>query len=82
MINLNHIPIDEIDVLKAAIEQYSFLLGLDKTYCGDGFADIVRRYCEESPMRVAMCAMIEKYVYKITHKSDGKVVVWFNEMEM
>ena len=81
MINLNHIPIDGIDVLKAAIKQYSFLLGRDKVYCGDGFADIIRRYCEESPMRVAMCAMIEKYVYKITHKYDGKVVAWFNEVE-
>lgn len=82
MINLNHIPVDEIDVLKAAIKQYSFLLSLDKVYYGDGFSAIILGYCEESPMRVAMCAMVEKYVYKITHKSDGKVVVWFNEVEV
>lgn len=82
MININHIPIDEIDVLKAAIKQYSFLLSLDKVYCGDGFSAIIRGYCEESPMRVAMCAMIEKYVYKITTNAGGKVVVWFNEVEV
>lgn len=82
MINLNNIPADEIDVLKDAIKQYSFLLGNDKVYEGDGFAGIVRGYCEESPTRVAICAMIEKYICRITHKSNGKVIILFNEVEV
>ena len=82
MINLNNIPIDEIRVLNEAVNKYSFLLGRDKVYDGDGFAGIVRGYCEQSTARVAMCAMIEKYICRITQKSDGKVVILFNEVEV
>lgn len=81
MINLNHIPVDEIRVLKEAVNKYSFLLGNDKTYDGEGFAGIVRGYCEQSTARVAMCAMIEKYICRITHKSDGKVVILFKSCD-